>query len=153
MTPDDRLKSLGLALPPVESPIANYVLYKKQGDVVYISGQGPRKPDGSTYSGIVGVDVTWQEAYDHAKLVGLQILAIAAQAAGGLSNVEMLKLFGMVHAAPDFAMHPQVINGCSDLLVDVLGEAGKHSRSAVGMGSLPRNMTVEIEAILLVRKK
>lgn len=148
-TPEHRLKELGITLPQMPSPIANYVRYKKVGDLVYLSGQGPRKPDGSSHTGKVGADVTVDEAYQHARLTGLGLLAAMRQAAGGsLNHVEVVKLLGMVNATPDFAHHPQVINGCSDLLVEVLGEQGRHARSAVGMGSLPNNITVEIEAII-----
>lgn len=148
-TPEHRLKELGITLPEMPSPIANYVRYKKVGDLVYLSGQGPRKPDGSNHTGKVGADVTLDEAYQHARLTGLGLLAAMRQAAGGsLNHVEVVKLLGMVNATPDFAHHPQVINGCSDLLVEVLGEQGRHARSAVGMGSLPNNITVEIEAII-----
>jgi enamine deaminase RidA (YjgF/YER057c/UK114 family) len=150
MPAEDNLAKLGLTLPDVPSPIANYVRFKRVGDLVFLSGQGPRKPDGSNHTGKVGADVTWEQAYEHAKLTGLGLLAAMKQAAGSLDKVEVVKLLGMVNATPDFGMHPQVINGCSDLLVAVLGENGRHARSAVGMGSLPNNITVEIEAIIRV---
>lgn len=150
MTPEEKLKSMGLTLPNIPTPVANYVSFKLNGDTLYLSGQGPRKPDGSLHTGKVGRDVTWEEAYEHAKLVGLGLLAAAQKAAGDLSRVEVIKLLGMVNGVPEFADHPKVINGCSDLLVEVLGERGRHARSAVGMGSLPNNMTVEIEAIMRI---
>jgi len=145
-----RLSELGLTLPSIPSPIANYVLFKRDGDVIYLSGQGPRRPDGTYFVGKVGKDVSWEEAYEHAKLTGLGLLAAAELAAGSLDKVEVLKVFGMVNGAPDFADQPKVINGCSDLFVSVLGEKGRHARSAIGMGSLPNNMTVEIEAIVRI---
>jgi enamine deaminase RidA (YjgF/YER057c/UK114 family) len=146
---EENLKALGLTLPEMPSPIANYVRFKRVGDIVYLSGQGPRRPDGTSATGKVGLNVTWEEAYEHAKLTGLGLLAAMKQAAGGdLDRVEVVKLLGMVNAAPDFGDHPKVINGCSDLLVAVLGEKGRHARSAVGMGSLPNGITVEIEAII-----
>jgi enamine deaminase RidA (YjgF/YER057c/UK114 family) len=146
---EENLKALGLTLPEMPSPIANYVRFKRVGDIVYLSGQGPRRPDGTSATGKVGLNVTWEEAYEHAKLTGLGLLAAMKQAAGGdLDKVEVVKLLGMVNAAPDFGDHPKVINGCSDLLVAVLGEKGRHARSAVGMGSLPNGITVEIEAII-----
>ncbi len=149
MSVEARLQELGLTLPEMPSPIANYVRYKQVGDIVYLSGQGPRRPDGTVATGKVGLNVTWEEAYQHARLTGLGLLAAMKQAAGGdLDRVEVVKLLGMVNAAPDFADHPKVINGCSDLLVEVLGEKGRHARSAVGMGSLPNGITVEIEAII-----
>lgn len=150
MTPEEKLKSLGLMLPQVPTPIANYVPFKLDGRTIYCSGQGPRKPDGSVYVGKVGRDYTVEQAYEHAKLVGLGLLAAAKMAAGDLARVEVLKLFGMVNGVPDFGDQPRVINGCSDLLVAVLGERGRHARSAVGMGSLPGNMSVEIEAVMRI---
>ena len=150
MTPEDKLKALGLTLPPLRTPPANFIPFKLDGRTIYLSGQGPAKPDGSYYIGKVGRDFTWQEAYEHAKLVGLGLLAAAKTAAGELSRVEPLKLLGMVNATPDFVDPPRVINGCSDLLVEVLGERGRHARSAVGMATLPNGMSVEIEAVMRI---
>lgn len=152
MTPEQRLASLGLVLPPVPVPVANYVPYRFAGNLLYLSGQGPKRPDGTYRAGRLGRDISIEEAYQEARLTGLQLLAVAKAALGELSRIEaVVKLLGMVNAEPDFADHPKVINGCSDLLVDVLGDAGRHARSAVGMGSLPNRMAVEIEAILLVK--
>lgn len=150
MSPEDKLESMGLTLPTIPKPVANYVSYKIDGKTIYCSGQGPRRPDGTMYLGKVGQDVTWQEAYEHAKIIGLQLLATAKQAAGDLSKVEVVKVLGMVNGVPEFSEQPKVINGCSDLFVQVLGDRGRHARSAVGMGSLPNNMTVEIEAIMRI---
>lgn len=150
MTPEEKLKSLGLVLPKVPAPVANYLPFKLDGRTIYCSGQGPRKPDGSVYVGKVGRDYTVEQAYEHAKLVGLGLLAAAKMAAGDLAKVEVVKLLGMVNGVPDFGDQPKVINGCSDLFVAVLGERGRHARSAVGMGSLPGNMSVEIEAIMRI---
>jgi enamine deaminase RidA (YjgF/YER057c/UK114 family) len=150
MSAEENLKKLGLALPELPKPLANYVSFKRAGDLVFLSGQGPRETDGSFATGKVGKDVTVEQAYEHAKLVGLGLLASAKAAAGSLDKVEMLKLLGMVNAVPDFTQQPQVINGCSDLFVAVLGENGRHARSAVGMGSLPNQITVEIEAVMRV---
>jgi enamine deaminase RidA (YjgF/YER057c/UK114 family) len=150
MSAEDKLKELGLALPTVPTPVANYVPFRRAGDIVYLSGQGPRKADGSYHTGKVGRDVTWEEAYEHAKITALGLLAAAKIAAGGLDKVEIVKVLGMVNGVPEFADQPKVINGCSDLFVAVLGERGRHARSAVGMGSLPNNMTVEIEAVIRV---
>jgi enamine deaminase RidA (YjgF/YER057c/UK114 family) len=152
MTPEQRLEALGLTLPPVPTPVANYIPYRLAGNLLYISGQGPKRPDGTYRTGRLGRDISVEDAYQEARLTALQLLAVAKAAIGSLERIEaVLKLLGMVNAEPDFADHPKVINGCSDLLVDVLGEAGRHARSAVGMGSLPNRMAVEIEAILLVR--
>ena len=150
MNPEAKLASMGLVLPEMRKPLANYVPYKISGDTLYLAGQGPRRADGSHITGKVGRDVTVEEAYEHAKLVGLGLLAAAKTAAGDLSRIEVLKVLGMVNAVPEFMHHPEVINGCSDLFVAVLGEHGRHARSAVGMGSLPMNITVEIEAVMRI---
>jgi enamine deaminase RidA (YjgF/YER057c/UK114 family) len=152
MTPEERLSSLGLVLPVAPVPVANYVPYRFAGNLLYLSGQGPKRADGTYRPGRLGRDCTIEEAYEDARLTGLNLLAVAKSALGELSQIEaVVKLLGMVNAEPDFSDHPKVINGCSALLVEVLGDAGRHARSAVGMGSLPNRMTVEIEAILLVR--
>ncbi len=151
MTPYDRLKQLGLELPTPAVPMANYVPYVLANGFLYLSGNGPRRADGGTYSGKVGAEVSVEEAHAHARLAGLNLLAVAHMALGDLGRVRrVVKLLGMVNAVPTFGDHPKVINGCSDLFVNVFGDAGKHARSAVGFGSLPGNMTVEIEAILQV---
>lgn len=144
----ERLTQLGLMLPTQVEPLGNYVSYKRSGDVIYISGRGARDANGSVFRGKVGFDVKIEEAYVHARMIGLSLLGIANDAFGGLEQIEVLKVNGFVNAAANFEDHPRVINGCSDLLVEVLGEKGKHARSAVGMSSLPQNMTVEIEAIM-----
>jgi enamine deaminase RidA (YjgF/YER057c/UK114 family) len=151
LTPYDRLKDLGLSLLTPATPIANYVPYVLDGSYLYLSGQGPRQADGTLYTGKVGAGVTTEEAYGHARQTGLNLVSVAHMALGDLGRVRrVVKLLGMVNATPDFGEHPQVINGCSDLLVGVFGDAGRHARSAVGMGSLPGGITVEIEAILAI---
>lgn len=150
MSADQKLAELGLTLPALAAPMANYVRFKKVGDLVFLSGQGPRNPDGSIPIGKVGKEFTTEQAYEFAKNTGLGLLAAMKEAAGSLDRVEVVKLLGMVNAVPEFGDQPKVINGCSDLLVAVLGENGRHARSAVGMGSLPGNMPVEIEAIIRV---
>jgi enamine deaminase RidA (YjgF/YER057c/UK114 family) len=151
-TPEQRLAALGIALPTAPVPVANYVPFRRAGDLLFLSGQGPRLPDGSYRTGRLGRDATIDDGYQAARLTGVQLLAVAKSALGELSRIEaVVKLLGMVNAEPDFADHPKVINGCSDLLVEALGDAGRHARSAVGMGSLPNRMMVEIEAILLVK--
>lgn len=149
----ERLLALGLELPEEFSPGGSYIPFRLCGDILYLSGQGPRSPTGAWITGTVDSDVTVEEAYQHARNVGLALLATANRVAGSLANIEVLKLFGMVRARPDFMRHPEVINGCSDLLIAVLGERGKHARSAVGMGSLPNGMTVEIEAVMRILPK
>jgi enamine deaminase RidA (YjgF/YER057c/UK114 family) len=150
MTPEAKLVSMGLTLPEIPKPVANYVPFKISGNTLYLSGQGPRRNDGTMMRGKVGKDVTVEQAYEHAKLVGLGLLAAAKAAAGELSRIEVLKVLGMVNAVPEFGDQPKVINGCSDLFVAVLGERGRHARSAVGMGSLPMGITVEIEAVMRI---
>jgi enamine deaminase RidA (YjgF/YER057c/UK114 family) len=148
-----RLSRLGIALPPPPAPIARFLTHRRAGDLLFLSGQGPLAPDGRLHEGQVGSEVTVAEAYAHARLTGLNLLAVMRAALGSLDNVAaIVKLLGMVNAAPGFRDHPAVINGCSDLFADVFGEAGMHARSAVGMASLPNNITVEIEAIIAVRQ-
>jgi len=149
-TPEQKLAELGLSLPAPLAPGGTYVPVRRDGDLLYVSGQGPRRPDGSRYVGKVGAEVSVEDAYAHARLTGLAILSQAKAEAGSLEAIEVVKVFGMVNAAPEFGDHAKVINGCSDLFVAVLGDKGRHARSAVGMGSLPGGMTVEIEAILRV---
>jgi enamine deaminase RidA (YjgF/YER057c/UK114 family) len=152
MSAEARLKELGIVLPNVPSPIANYVPFRLAGNLLYLSGQGPRDDKGNALTGKVGADVTVEEAYRRARLIGLQLLSATRTALGSLDRVEaVVKLLGMVNAVPEFKDHPKVINGCSDLLVDVFGDAGRHARSAVGMGSLPNQISVEIEGILAVK--
>ncbi len=148
MTPEEKLKAMGLVLPAPPAPMGNYVPFRLDGKTLYLSGQGPRKSDGSMFTGKVGRDVTTEQAYEHAKLTGLWLLSVAKLAAGNLARIEVLKVLGMVNGVPEFGDQPKVINGCSDLFVEVLGERGRHARSAVGMGSLPMGISVEIEAVM-----
>jgi enamine deaminase RidA (YjgF/YER057c/UK114 family) len=124
------------------------------GNLLFLSGKGPRAVNGKRPKGKVGRDYTADEAYQHARTVGLDLLAVMKAELGSLDRVKrVVKLLGMVNAVPEFEDHPKVINGCSDLFVEVLGEAGKHARSAVGMGSLPMGIPVEIECIVEVKPK
>lgn len=151
-SPYARLAELGIELPASPPPIANFVTHVREGNILYLSGQGPREADGFMHSGKVGAEVGIEEAYAHARLTGINLLAVMHEALGDLSRVKrVVKLLGMVNATPTFGDHPSVINGCSDLMVAVFGEAGKHARSAVGFGSLPGNITVEIEAIVALQ--
>jgi enamine deaminase RidA (YjgF/YER057c/UK114 family) len=150
-TPYDRLKALGVTLPDAPPPIANFVTHVQEGNLLFLSGQGPSEPDGSQHTGKVGAGVSVEQAYAHARLTGINLIAVMHAALGDLSRVrQVVKLFGMVNAAPDFADHPAVINGCSDLMVAVFGPQGVHARSAVGHGSLPGQITVEIEAVVAI---
>lgn len=144
MTAENRIAELGLELPEPASPAANYVRYQTTGNLLYISGTGP---GAGHKTGKVGADISIEEAYEAARSCGLQLLATAKVALGSLDRItKTVKVLGMVNGAPDFGDQPKVINGCSDLLVEILGDAGRHTRSAVGMGSLPKGITVEIEA-------
>jgi enamine deaminase RidA (YjgF/YER057c/UK114 family) len=146
-----RLAELGITLPKVGAPAGNYVHAAQIGNVLYLAGKGPHNEDGSAPTGKVGADVSVEEAYKHARSVGLTLIAVLKETLGDLDRVKRVaKVLGMVNGAPDFGQQPAVINGCSDLFVEVFGDAGRHARSAVGMGSLPNGITVEIEAIVEV---
>ena len=150
-SPEARLRQLGIELPKVAAPVANYVPAARLGNIIFLAGTGPLNPDGSRPQGKVGRDVTLEQANQHARNVGMQLLAALRGATGSLDKVVRFgRVFGMVNAAPEFTDHPKVINGCSDLFVEVFGDRGRHARCAVGMASLPFNMTVEIEAFVEV---
>ena len=151
MQVEKRLAELGINLPAAEPPIANYVTAVLAGSLLFFSGRGPARDDGTLLTGVVGRDVTVEEAYQHARVAGLQLIAAMKAELGELDRVvRIVKVLGMVNAVPGFGQHPEVINGCSDLLVEVFGERGRHARSAVGMSSLPDGISVEIEAIVEV---
>lgn len=146
---EKRVAELGLVLPQVKAPAANYANAVRVGDLVYLSGTVPVTADGDIPKGKVGADVTTAVAAEHARLVGLHHLAILREELGSLDRVRrVVKLLGMVNAVPEFTEHSAVINGCSDLLVEIFGE--RHARSAIGVGSLPFGITVEIELIVEV---
>ena len=147
-----QLESLGLKMLPIPRPIGNFRNFVRTGSLIFISGQGPREADGIVHQGKVGRDVAVATAYEHARLTGLNILSVLADAIGDLGQVtQVVKLLGLVNATDDFTSHPDVINGCSDLFTTVFGEIGQHARSAIGVASLPNNITVEIEAIFELR--
>jgi enamine deaminase RidA (YjgF/YER057c/UK114 family) len=151
--PYERLRALGILLPCPPAPVANFVPAVRTGNLLFVSGQGPVESAGVRHTGKVGATVSTEEAYQHARLTTVNLLAILHQALGSLSRVtRIVKVLGMVNATAEFSEHPRVINGCSDLLVAVFGQdIGKHARSAVGMGSLPGQITVEIELIAAVK--
>jgi len=153
MSIEQRLKDLKITLPKVGSPMGSYVHAKRAGNLLYLSGKGPHSPDGTMPKGKLGAGMMIEDGYRHARQVGLVLIAAMRDALGGeLDRVEgIVKVLGMVNAAPDFEDHPKVINGCSDLFVEVFGERGRHARSAVGMSSLPAGIPVEIEVIVAVR--
>jgi enamine deaminase RidA (YjgF/YER057c/UK114 family) len=147
MSAEKKLKELGIALGPVTPPVANYVNAVRTGNLLYLAGKGPA----GNVAGIVGKDITVEQAYGHARTTGLNLMAVMKDELGSLDRVKrIVKVLGMVNAVPGFTDQPKVINGCSDLFVEVFGERGKHARSAVGMGSLPNNIPVEIEVIVEV---
>lgn len=148
MSVEARLNELGIVLPEPARPIATYVRYVRTGNLLFISGTGPGP---EIRAGKLGADMTLEEGYAAARSVGLSMLATAKDALGDLDRVKRLvKLLGMVNATPDFTDHPRVINGCSDLFVEVFGESGYGTRSAVGFVSLPSGIPVEIECTLEV---
>lgn len=148
---ESRLRELGLALPDAPAPVANYVPACQIGDLLFISGQVSRKADGGMIAGKLGGGLDVAQGREAARVCALNILAQAKAALGSLDRIaRVVKLTGFVNAVPTFTDHPQVVNGASDLLVEVLGDRGRHTRSAVGMSSLPIDAAVEVEAILAV---
>ena len=150
---DDRIAKLGITLPDAQSPVANYVPSVRTGNLIYLSGLGPaNRPDGSVPNGKLGQDLNTEQGYEAARLVGVNMLARIKEAVGGDFNKvkRVVKLLSMVNSTADFTDHPQVANGCSDLMTEVFGVNGKHARSAVGMANLPGNIPVEIEVIIEV---
>ena len=142
-TPEEKLQAMGLELPEVRQPMANYVKWKQVGNLLFLAGNGP------DVFGKVGADLSPEQGYEAARLTGLEIIAVLKAATGDLSRIkQFVKVLGMVNSTPDFTEHPRVINGFSDLMVEVFGEKGKHARSAVGVAALPNNIAVEIEVIV-----
>ena len=151
MTIEEKLKELGIELKTPPSPVANYIPVQQTGNLIYLSGQGPRNEFGDFISGKVGSDITAEEAYELARNTAINLVSAMKSYLGSLDKVKkIVKVFGMVNSTSDFTDHPKVINGCSDFFVEVFGDKGRHARSAVGMGSLPNNMAVEIEIIVEV---
>ena len=147
-----RLEELGIELPPTPAPMANYVPSVRTGNLVYLSGLGPaNRPDGTAPSGKLGRELTTEQGYEAARLTGINIIARMKGELGDLDRVQrVVKLLGMVNSDSAFNQQPAVVNGCSDLLVDVFGDKGRHARSAVGMAGLPNDIPVEIEVIIEV---
>jgi enamine deaminase RidA (YjgF/YER057c/UK114 family) len=147
--PEKRLKELGVELPTLPAPPANFVRAVKSGNWVFLSGHGPRKTDGSYITGKLGQDLSIEQGREAARLTAINLLASLKAEIGDLNNVKrFVKVLGMVNAGESFTNHPQVMNGFSDFIVSIFGERGKHARSAVGMASLPNGMAVEIEMIV-----
>lgn len=149
--PEARLNELGITLPTAATPVANYVNAVRVGNLLFLAGKGPSRPEGGYITGKVGVDLSIEQGYEAARLTGIAQLAVLKAELGDLKKVKrIVKVLGMVNCSPDFANQPEVINGYSDLMVQVFGDRGKHARSAVGMIALPRNMAVEVEMIVEV---
>jgi enamine deaminase RidA (YjgF/YER057c/UK114 family) len=149
MSFENKLKELGIELNSPPSPVANYIPVQQTGNLIYLSGQGPRDESGNFITGKVGEDISAEEAYELAKNTAINLISVMKSYLGSLDRIEkIVKVLGMVNSTSDFIDHPKVINGCSDFFVEVFGEKGRHARSAVGMGSLPNNMAVEIEIIV-----
>lgn len=146
-----RLTELNIELPVLGTPVANYVHAVRSGDLVFLAGKGPTRADGTRVTGHLGDDLTVEQGYEAARLVGIQQLAALKGELGDLGRVKrIVKVHGMVNATPDFTDHSKVINGFSDLMVEVFGERGKHARAAVGMASLPGGIAVEVEVVVEV---
>ena len=151
--PEDRLTELGITLFEPTPPIANYVKAVTVGNIVYLSGHGPSRGDGTSVTGKVGEDLTIEEGYEAARYCGISMLSTLKAEVGDLNRVKrVVKVLGMVNSGEGFTDQPKVINGFSDLMVDVFGENGKHARAAVGMAELPSNIAVEIEMIVELKE-
>lgn len=151
MGAESRIKELKLELPAPPKPVATYLPAVQVGNLLFVSGHGPLKTDSTMISGKVGADMSVEQGKEAARVTGLAILSTVRNTLGSLDRVlRLVKVLGMVNSTVDFKDHPQVINGFSDLMVEVFGDVGKGARSAVGMGSLPGNIAVEVEAIFEV---
>lgn len=148
MTPEEKIEQLGYKLPMPRSPIGSYMRTQWQGNVIYVSGTGSRSSDMS-YCGKVGRDLSIEEGYKAAQLSGLSIITTLKEALHDLDRVKrIVKVIGFINASDDFTEHPKVLNGASDLFLEIFGELGKHARSAIGVSSLPGNLAVEIEVVV-----
>ncbi len=149
--PEAKLQELGITLRPPSTPVANYVNAVRTGNLVFLSGKGPLQANGENITGKVGADLSIEQGYEAAKVTAVNQLSTLKAELGDLSKVKrVVKVLGMVNCTPEFSDQPKVINGFSDLMVEVFGERGKHARAAVGMAALPGNIAVEIEMIVEV---
>jgi enamine deaminase RidA (YjgF/YER057c/UK114 family) len=150
-TPEENLKKTGIVLPIPAKPVANYLNWVRTGNFIYLSGKGPTNPDGTNITGKLGKDYTIEQGYAAARIAGINQLASLRAELGSLNKVKrIIKVLGMVNCTSDFTDQPKVVNGFSDLMVEIFGENGKHARSAVGMNSLPFGIPVEVEMIVEV---
>ncbi|WP_339793573.1 RidA family protein [uncultured Imperialibacter sp.] len=149
--PEARLKELNITLPTPPSPVANYVNGVRAGNLIFLAGKGPRYADGTEITGKLGQDVSIEKGYEGARLTAINQLSVLKAMLGDLKKVKrIVKVLGMVNSDPMFVEQPKVINGFSDLMVEVFGERGKHARAAIGVASLPRGQAVEIELVVEV---
>lgn len=150
--PEAKLLELGIELSTPSAPVANYVNAVRTGNLIFLAGKGPRKADGENITGKLGADLTIEEGYEAARITGINQLSVLKAQLGNLNKVKrIVKVKGMVNCTPDFKDQPKVVNGYSDLMVAVFGDKGKHARAAVGMGSLPSNIAIEVEMIVEVQ--
>jgi len=150
-SPEEKIKQAGITLPAPQKPVANYVNAVRTGNLIFLSGKGPTNPDGTNITGKVGKDLTIEQGYAAARLTGINQLAVLKAELGSLDKVKrVVKVLGMVNCTETFIDQPKVINGFSDLMVEIFGEKGKHARSAVGMYALPSNIAVEVEMVVEV---
>jgi enamine deaminase RidA (YjgF/YER057c/UK114 family) len=150
---ESKLKEKGIVLIPPSSPVANYVNAVRTGNLLYLAGKGPLKADNTYVTGKIGKDLTIEQGYEAARITAINHLAVLKNELGSLNKVKrIVKVLGMVNCTEDFKDQPKVINGYSDLMVEIFGDNGKHARSAVGMNSLPFNMAVEIEVIVEIEE-
>jgi enamine deaminase RidA (YjgF/YER057c/UK114 family) len=152
MSAEARLGELNIVLPKVQTPIASFLQFRISGNLLFVSGQGPRDASGQLIIGKVGADLSLEDGIHAARLAGLNLIAVTRHALGSLDRVDtVVKMLCLVNAPPDFKDHPKVANGMSDLFADIFGESGRHARSAIGVASLPHNMAVEIEGIISIK--
>lgn len=150
--PEAKLQELGIELSTPSAPVANYVNAVRTGNLIFLAGKGPRKADGENITGKLGADLSIEQGYEAARITGINQLSVLKAELGNLNKVKrIVKVKGMVNCTPDFKDQPKVVNGYSDLMVAVFGDRGKHARAAVGMGSLPSNIAIEVEMIVEVQ--
>jgi enamine deaminase RidA (YjgF/YER057c/UK114 family) len=150
-TPEENLKNLKIQLPSASAPVASYVNGVRTGNLIFLAGKGPRKENGEYITGKVGDSLSIQQGYEAARLTGINQLAVLKEMLGDLSKVKrIVKVNGYVNSRSNFFNQPQVINGYSDLMIQVFGEKGKHARTAIGVNALPMNIAVEVEMVVEV---
>ena len=149
--PEERLRELNITLPTPPQPVANYVNGVRAGNLIFLAGKGPKYPDGRELTGKLGGNITIDQGYEGARQTAINQLSVLKEMLGDLNKVKrIVKVLGLVNSSPNFIDQPKVVNGFSDLMVDVFGEKGKHARAAVGVNSLPRGQAVEIELVVEV---